>query len=102
MVRKADHPAIISVAKWLKQRRIMPTYLYRCSAASYGDVIERIFPMGQAPETVQCPICTNQAHRVFTAPSIHYFGNGWTTKTTHDHPEGSVKKAMKMWEQQSQ
>jgi putative FmdB family regulatory protein len=73
----------------------MPLYEYHCHTC-VGD-FERRVPLEQRDSPQNCPQCnsTNVTRKVL-APSIHYFGNGWTTKKTADHPEGSRKRALKM------
>ena len=51
-------------------------YTYYCETCE--GTIDREFPMGQQPSTVECPICQGNAGRVYQAPAIHYKGTGWT------------------------
>lgn len=45
----------------------MAIYEYQCDADGAFDVIH---PIGAAPSSVACPVCTSEARRVFSAPLL--------------------------------
>jgi putative FmdB family regulatory protein len=50
-------------------------YLYRCDEC--GLTVEEEHRMGDAPRTSECPICHEVTNRIYTAPAVHYSGEGW-------------------------
>lgn len=61
----------------------MPTYVYKCDNS--GFTYEINFPMGTAPDTVECG-CGSPMRRVFLPTAVSFKGSGFY-KT--DHPKTS-------------
>lgn len=72
----------------------MPKYDFQCTGCKLEIEITR--PMTDSA-TVVCPICNFVCEQIYSSPTVHYFGNGWSTKTTPTLPEGSRKRAGRMW-----
>ena len=47
----------------------MATYEYRCDQ---DGVVEVARPLGTAPESIACPLCTSEARRVFSKPMLSF------------------------------
>lgn len=60
--------------KILKEAEKMPVYEYHCEA---HQITETVFPMGEAPESILCPICEESIPRVFSVPGITFNGTGF-------------------------
>lgn len=45
----------------------MATYEYRCDE---DGAFELTRPIGKAPESILCPVCKNEARRVFSKPML--------------------------------
>ena len=60
---------LFELRKSLGHRTIcrMATYAYRCARDGDFDVTQ---PMGAAPAKSPCPVCNNEAVRVFRAPML--------------------------------
>lgn len=50
----------------------MATYEYRCSD---GSRFEASHPIGEAPDTLSCPLCGEPSSRVFSAPHLSRAGS---------------------------
>ena len=67
----------------------MPTYEFSC--ADHGRT-EAVYPMGDAPATVDCPECGAESKRVYSSPMIsavdqQRMGLIDSTKATADAPQ---------------
>jgi hypothetical protein len=67
----------------------MVTYQYNCVIDGPTDVNR---PMGAATETIECPVCKQQAQRVFSMPQVSAVDQKRmklidSTKATSDRPE---------------
>ncbi len=67
----------------------MATYQYRCVQDGDFDVS---WPMGTAAPKSQCPVCNNEAARVFHAPMLSFASRALVaaidrTEKTSDEPE---------------
>ena len=63
----------------------MPIYEYKCYNGHVFDVMQK---MSEEPLT-ECVECGAPAHRVLTAPAVHFKGSGFYTT---DYGRGSRKK----------
>ncbi len=66
----------------------MVTYQYNCAIDGPTDVNR---PMGEATETIDCPVCNQQAQRVFSMPQVSAVDQKRmklidSTKATSDRP----------------
>jgi len=52
----------------------MPLYDYLCN--EHGVFEERV-PISVAQDPISCPVCGGNAHRLFSAPAIHFKGSGF-------------------------
>jgi len=68
----------------------MPLYEYVCESCGYRfEVIQRF---SDEPLKV-CPKCGGKAHRVISAPAIHFKGSGWyVTDYKNKHNGGNGNK----------
>jgi predicted nucleic acid-binding Zn ribbon protein len=55
----------------------MAVYLYECLL---DGVIEKVFQIGTAPETLKCKVCKDEMKRKYTANAAIFRGNGWGGK----------------------
>ena len=62
----------------------MATYEYRCDRHGVFDVTR---PLGTAPESVTCTVCTSEARRIFSAPML--FRGSRALFAAIDHAEKS-------------
>jgi putative FmdB family regulatory protein len=62
----------------------MATYEYRCQQ---DGVFELIRPLGTAPESVSCTVCSGEARRVFSVPVL--FRGSRAVMAAMDHAEKS-------------
>ena len=67
----------------------MANYTFRCD--EHGAA-EHVFPVGTAPQTVDCPHCGAQARRVYSSPMLSVVDRGRmdlidSTKSSADRPE---------------
>lgn len=67
----------------------MATYEYRCPD---GSLFETSRPIGQAPDTLACPLCGEPSRRVFSAPHLSRAGSAAfrlidSTKRSSSEPE---------------
>jgi putative FmdB family regulatory protein len=59
-------------------------YEYKCEC---GEVVEVDLPMAdEKPETVECPECDEDAHRIFQAPMVRYKGPGFSKSASYTVP----------------
>jgi putative FmdB family regulatory protein len=52
----------------------MPVYEYHCEI---HQITESVFPMGEATDSIKCPICETDIPRVFSVPGIQFKGGGF-------------------------
>ncbi len=62
----------------------MPIYQYECEIC--GQQFERRLPVSEAESQQTCPAGHHRVHRVFSAPTVVYKGNGFYVT---DHPKTS-------------
>jgi putative FmdB family regulatory protein len=53
-------------------------YEYKCSDCQHIRELE--YPMGVTAKIPRCPECDGQLLRLFSAPPIHFKGEGWASK----------------------
>jgi len=63
----------------------MALFDYKCE--SCGEVLERDFPVGKAPQTIKCS-CGESAGRFYGSVSFVLKGSGWPSQTHRRKAEG--------------
>jgi len=53
----------------------MPIYEYLCNKCAV--VSEQIFPIRSFPQTIECPSCNGEAHKIISRNSFVLEGGGW-------------------------
>jgi putative FmdB family regulatory protein len=53
---------------------VMPDYSFECEL---DGLFDRIYAMGQAPQTIVCPVCGDEAKRRYNAIPAILKGSGW-------------------------
>jgi putative FmdB family regulatory protein len=59
----------------------MALYEYRCERDGAFDIVR---PLGEAPSSCACPVCDEDARRVFTSPMIKTMPRGLVAALDHE------------------
>lgn len=53
----------------------MPIYEYKCTKCEH--ITEQMFSISTFPSFIECPFCTNKAHKIISMNSFVLSGGGW-------------------------
>ena len=56
----------------------MADYSFECDL---DGLFDRTYAMGQAPQTIVCPVCGDEAKRRYSVVGVEFKGTGWGSKS---------------------